>query len=39
VQQIDDAMYLSIKTIERHKENIKAKHGIQHATQWVLGEG
>jgi DNA-binding NarL/FixJ family response regulator len=45
-RQIADAMYLSVKTIERYKENIKAKLGIQHATQlvqhatqWVLGEG
>jgi len=45
-RQIADTMYLSIKTIERHKENIKSKLGIkhatqlvQHATQWVLGEG
>lgn len=45
-RQIADAMYLSVKTIERHKENIRAKLGIQHATQlvqhatqWVLGEG
>ncbi|TWT56063.1 response regulator transcription factor [Allorhodopirellula solitaria] len=43
-RQIADAMYLSVKTIERHKENIKQKLGIehaaqlaQHATSWVLG--
>lgn len=43
-RQIADAMYLSVKTIERHKENIKQKLGIehaaqlaQHATGWVLG--
>ncbi len=42
-RQIADAMYLSVKTIERHKENIKQKLGIehaaqlaQHATGWVL---
>ncbi|QDV25833.1 response regulator transcription factor [Aureliella helgolandensis] len=42
-RQIADALYLSVKTIERHKENIKQKIGInhatqltQHATQWVL---
>ncbi len=45
-RQIAEAMYLSVKTIERHKENIKHKLGIdsaaqlaQHATQWVLGDG
>ncbi|GAA4468721.1 response regulator transcription factor [Novipirellula rosea] len=45
-RQIADAMYLSAKTIERHKENIKQKLGIenatqlvQRATQWVLGRG
>ncbi len=43
-RQIADTMYLSVKTIERHKENIKQKLGIahaaqlaQHATSWVLG--
>ncbi len=45
-RQIADAMYLSVKIIERHKENIKQKLGIenatqlvQRATQWVLGRG
>lgn len=42
-RQIAEAMFLSVKTIERHKENIKQKLGIdhaaklaQHATGWVL---
>ncbi len=45
-RQIADAMFLSVKTIERHKENIKQKFGlenatqlVQHATKWVLGRG
>ncbi len=45
-RQIADTMYLSVKTIERHKENIKQKFGldnatplVQHATQWVLRRG
>ena len=45
-RDIADALYLSVKTIERHKENIKHKLGIthstqlvQHATQWVLQRG
>ncbi|QEG38815.1 response regulator transcription factor [Roseimaritima ulvae] len=45
-RQIADAMYLSVKTIERHKENIKQKLAIenasplvQHATQWILSRG
>ncbi len=45
-RQIAEALFLSVKTIERHKENIKQKLGIQHATQlvqhatqWVLGRG
>lgn len=44
-RQIAETMYLSIKTIERHKENIKQKLTIanatqlvQHATGWVLGQ-
>lgn len=45
-RDIADALYLSVKTIERHKENIKQKLNIcnstklvQHATQWVLQRG
>lgn len=45
-RDIADSLYLSIKTIERHKENIKQKLNIshstqlvQHATQWVLQRG
>lgn len=45
-REIADALYLSVKTIERHKENIKQKLNIshstqlvQHATQWVLQRG
>ena len=44
-RQIAQSLSLSVKTIERHKENIKQKLGIdhatqlvQHATQWVLGK-
>ncbi|MEP6168219.1 MAG: response regulator transcription factor, partial [Rhodopirellula bahusiensis] len=42
-REIADGLYLSVKTIERHKENIKRKLGLEnatqltcHATQWVL---
>ncbi len=45
-KQIAEELYLSVKTIERHKENIKQKLNIdnstqlvQHATQWVLERG
>lgn len=45
-RDIADALYLSTKTIERHKENIKQKlhinHStqlVQHATQWVIQRG
>lgn len=45
-RDIADAMYLSVKTIERHKENIKQKLNVsnstqlvQRATQWVLQRG
>ncbi len=45
-REIADALFLSIKTIERHKENIKNKlhieHAtqlVQHATQWVMNRG
>ncbi len=45
-KQIAEALYVSVKTIERHKENIKQKLNIahstqlvQHATQWVLERG
>ncbi len=45
-RQIADAMFLSIKTVERHKENIKQKLNLQHATQltqhatqWVIERG
>jgi DNA-binding NarL/FixJ family response regulator len=45
-RQIADSLYLSIKTIDRYKENIKRKLGItnstqlvQHATHWVLKRG
>jgi len=38
-------MYLSVKTIERHKENIKRKLDLDnatqlacHATEWVLNQ-
>ena len=45
-KQIAESLYLSVKTIERHKENIKQKLNIAHATQlvqratqWVLERG
>ncbi len=45
-REIAESLRLSVKTIERHKENIKQKleigHAtqlVQHATQWVLGKG
>ncbi len=45
-RDIADALYLSVKTIERHKENIKQKLNlcnstqlVQHATLWVLQRG
>ena len=45
-REIADTLFLSIKTIERHKENIKNKlhidHATQlvrHATQWVMNRG
>jgi len=34
-REIADFLILSVKTIERHKENIKQKLQIQHATQLV----
>ncbi|WP_372716813.1 response regulator [Novipirellula sp.] len=45
-REIADTLFLSVKTIERHKENIKSKlhidHATQlvrHATQWVMRRG
>ncbi|TWU24988.1 Oxygen regulatory protein NreC [Novipirellula galeiformis] len=45
-REIADALFLSVKTIERHKENIKSKLNVdnatqlvQHATRWVLKRG
>ena len=45
-REIADTLFLSVKTIERHKENIKSKlhidHATQlvrHATQWVMKRG
>ncbi len=44
-REIADGLYLSVKTIERHKENIKRKLGLEnatqlvcHATEWVLNQ-
>ncbi len=34
-KQISDQLYLSVKTIERYKENIKRKLNITHVTQLV----
>jgi DNA-binding NarL/FixJ family response regulator len=44
-RQIAEALHLSIKTIESHREHIKSKLNLtrstelmQHAMQWVQGE-